>query len=216
MFSATARRTQLESWTERMVLNRGCTWNPQGTGGTYANTKSHTPQFNQNFQRGAGTLVVVFCCVHSAPQVTKCSQAVNRWRRQVQVFDCSHHLVNSQQRPRGNPESTGSSFRRLTGKAKGCRSSCHATKRKEEPLRYPIETYALHDINERKLSHCNCYNRNICFPQYFPPKGFLFSFPNVHFFQPSLYLHFAPLFTLKAAFTCISQKCCFSGYFWLS
>lgn len=148
MFSATARRTQLESWTERMVLNRGCTWNPQGTGGTYANAKSHTPQFNQNFQSGAGTLVVVFCCVRSAPQVTKCSQAVNRRRHQVQVFDCSHHLVNSQQRPRGNPESTGSSFRRLTGKAKGCRSSCHATKRKEESLRYPIETYALHDINK--------------------------------------------------------------------
>lgn len=42
------------------------------------------------------------------------------------------------------------------------------------------------------------------------------SFPDAHFFQPSLYLNFAPLFTLKAFFPCISQKCCVWGYFWLS
>lgn len=62
-FSTMAERGTLKALEEYML--------------TYA--KSHTPQFHQNFWSAAGTLVVVFfCCVHSAPQVTNCSQAVNR------------------------------------------------------------------------------------------------------------------------------------------
>lgn len=58
----------MESWTERVVLNLGCTGSPEALE-EHKPIPSPTHPLNHDFWSRAGTLTVVFCSVHLAPQV---------------------------------------------------------------------------------------------------------------------------------------------------